>query len=475
MFGRQILDAPKFEERCINALPLPPKAGSTLWSNPVLTGIDLYSLRLVVYPTPNLCRLNYRLLEIIACGYLDRPMSQRAGDEVVYMLSTRSPEDVRKILKAAKVGNSPSLLTMGTSGMGKTFGVEFSLDQLPQVRRHSVYQGRTLNQLQVVWLYVKSSPPTATLKGLLLDILLQLDLVVGSQHYLNWLFSRASTDVLLINVALILHNHAVGCLVLDELQHLRVQGFKETESLLNFFVALMNFLHIPIVCIGTYAALDVFSGTLRDARRLSTAGNIDFCRYESTEKITRALQDYYLQYLPGLEKRPLTPEFHALIYDIWQGLHFLLPNLVQRCAVEAAYRGEDHVTDEVLKYYREVELKPISKALEALRSKNSTLIERFDDLMSPDAIRALYAHQKRLNDARQAPAAPGLDSTCTEIGRLFTSVAEFPHEDITDAEIAQQCAVTKLRFGNGDAYPTLKENSLIASQIAYGELMPTAK
>jgi hypothetical protein len=381
VIGKLVIEVPNFRKALTNALPLAPADGVQLCANPVLLALELSGLQEGAYPTPNLERLNGRIIEVFCLGYLPRnPLLQREAARKLYQLQTMEPQTLAQLVMSTPLGNAPSLLVIGGSGMGKTFGVKFILDQLPQVVRHRSYKGAPMNHVQVLYLYVQC-PPTGQLKALLLEILLQLDIVCGTRLHSQWLFKNASTDVLLINVAVILYTRGIGALVLDELQHLKARSFAESEVLMNFFVALMNFLNVPLICVGTYAAMNLLNTALRDGRRLCNSGTIDFEIYQRGSRIAQELQNYYFGFLPGQKHRPLTVQFHDERFNQYRGLHFLLPNMVQRCSIEAAYRGLSYVTEEVFTYYRNIELKPIDKALNALASGRAEDIEAFDDLL----------------------------------------------------------------------------------------------
>jgi len=471
VFGRQIVEAPEFVLVTTKALPLAPKLGSPVRANPILAALEMASLYDVVYPTPSLVRLFVRILEVLAMGYLKRsPLQPNVLAKTIFLLKNTPPKDLCKLVMMQGTGSPLSLSVVGASGMGKTFGVQHVLSYLTQVWRHRSYHGRPMNHLQVVWLNV-TCPPTGTLKGLLLSILLQLDFALGTSFYANWLLSRVSTDVLLINVALILYCHGVGVVVLDELQHLRVRGFHDTELMLNFFVALMNFLSMPLICVGTYSALNVLSTTMRDGRRLAGAGYIEFNRYEQHESVTRNVGKYYLNFLPGVDKRQAAA-LQGPVYDIYQGIHFLLPNLVHRVTAELSYRGMDHVTEDVLKYYQEVELKPIAGALEALRKKDVDAIEAYGDLLSPEVLKALRENQSRRDKQRESIGWGGSASAGPSPGSRTFTVDEFPCGHIKKKEIDSEVRRTLAMFGDGDLYPALKHAGLIATDVIRGRLLP---
>ena len=473
VFGRVVLDVPSFKTTLTNALPLAPVNGVQLLANPVLLAIELSGLQEGAYPTPNLERLFGRIIEVLCLGYLPRnPLLQTEFARKLYLLQTMEPMALAKLVMSTPLGNAPSLLVIGGSGMGKTFGVRYTLGKLPKVVRHRSYKGAPMNHVQVLYLYVQC-PPTGQLKALLLEILLQLDIVCGTRLHSQWLFKNASTDVLLINVAVILYTRGIGALVLDELQHLKARSFAESEVLMNFFVALMNFLNVPLICVGTYAAMNLLNTALRDGRRLCNSGTIDFEIYQRESRITRELQSYYFGFLPGQAHRPLTDEFHEERFNQYRGLHFLLPNMVQRCSIEASYRGLPYVTEDVFAYYRSVELKPIDKALRALASGRAEDIKAFDDLLSPEGIKALEAHQARQDAERRGePSTPGRSVGATPSSGLGYEVEEFPHVKFTAEEVTHQCRVTRHMFGNGDRYVGLRENGLLAKDIVRGRLVP---
>lgn len=469
--GDHILGVPEFTETVASQLPLAPKGGIQISSNSVLTALASSHVHRVIYPTPSLDRINARFLEVLSQGYLARnPFDRVGGNRVFYMLSTMEPGQLSQRVQSVDAGVPPSFVVMGTSGMGKTFATRFVLGRLPQAYQHREYRGRRLAVKQVIWLYV-SCPPTGSLKALLFEVLLALDLVLGTDYYRRWLNSRYSTDVLLINVALVLYTHNLGVLVLDELQHLKARGYAETESLLNFFVALMNFLSIPLVCIGTYASLNVLEGTLRNPRRLTGAGCIEMPRYERNDPVRAPLEDYYCGHLPMPKNPDEATALRGRIYDIYQGIHTLLPNLVQRTLAEMAYRRAPHLNDSILNYYQRVELRLLSKALDALRRRDADAALKFDDLVSDEVAQSWRAEQAKIDverARRSREKAESKGATLPKGSRTF-ELAEFPSGHITDADVAREVKRTRAIFGDGDLYAAFQHQGLLAEEILKGK------
>lgn len=70
------------------------------------------------------------------------------------------------------------------------------------------------------------------------------------------------------------NHHAIGLLVIDEIQHLSVNKSGGAEKMLNFFVTLVNTVGLPVVMVGTPKARFIFEGDLRSARRGAGFGSV---------------------------------------------------------------------------------------------------------------------------------------------------------------------------------------------------------
>jgi len=411
-----------------------------------------------------------RVLELQAIGCMQRnPLDIAKRNRAIHVMRTGSPEDVKEWAINSSTYNVPSFLITGGSGMGKTFSVQQVLSWLPPSIRHTKYRGQVINFVQITYLYV-DCPPTGTMKGLLLQILLAIDLEVGTSFYAKYLNANLNTDVLLVSVAIILLNHGVGLLVLDEVQHLDVQRFAGVQATLNFFVSLMNVLRIPMLFIGTYKVLDVLGLCVRDMRRAMGIGSIDFEVY--SEKETSILQNYYLRFLPGLHVRPITHELKQRIYKGILGFHFLQPNFVQRCASEMDFRKVDHLTDDIIDHYMNVEIRPLKPILDAYRSGNPEDIAKYDDLMSPTRIAALRNYQQRAAEEKEARGEAKTKTTrpasVGSFGVMGRTHPDFPKIDFSDEEIDAQCVLSRTIFGKGDVYPNLKSAGVIAEFVTEG-------
>ncbi len=72
---------------------------------------------------------------------------------------------------------------------------------------------------------------------------------------------------MLAQVALIMHNHGVGALIIDELQYLTAAKKELPERMLNYFVSMVNCLGVPVIRVGTNKAVQLLNKGLKHARR----------------------------------------------------------------------------------------------------------------------------------------------------------------------------------------------------------------
>ncbi|WP_217582127.1 ATP-binding protein, partial [Lysinibacillus sp. GbtcB16] len=68
--------------------------------------------------------------------------------------------------------------------------------------------------------------------------------------------------------------HAIGILIIDEIQHLNLSKSGGSDKMLNFFVTLVNTIGIPVVMVGTNKAISILQSEFRQARRGSGQGDM---------------------------------------------------------------------------------------------------------------------------------------------------------------------------------------------------------
>ena len=108
-----------------------------------------------------------------------------------------------------------SFALAGCSGIGKSKAIEKVLHQYPQCIQHT----EPFSLVQITWLKL-DCPHQGSPKQLCINFFSAVDRLVGT-NYFNWYGSRrASVDEMMVHMAHVANLHALGVLVIDEIQHL---------------------------------------------------------------------------------------------------------------------------------------------------------------------------------------------------------------------------------------------------------------
>jgi len=154
-------------------------------------------------------------------------------------------------------------LTLGTgivgpSGIGKTLAVNSTLKLYPQIVQHTEYRGKPFPFLQLSWLKL-DCPHAGSTKGLTHKFFYAVDEVLGTSYARLYVGGKTSADGMMPHIATVGALHSLGCLIIDEIQHLMAAKSGGRETMLNFFVEMANTMRIPIILIGTPKALEVLT------------------------------------------------------------------------------------------------------------------------------------------------------------------------------------------------------------------------
>jgi AAA domain len=231
------------------------------------------------------------------------------------------------------------LCIVGLGGVGKSTAVENILSLYPQVITHTSYKGQDLILKQLVWVKLQC-PSDASLKGLCINYLGEVDDILGSNYVRHYGVGRRTADELLLIMARVASNHFLGLIVFDEIQDLSEAKSGGATRMLNFFVQLENTLGIPFVLIGTPKAKALLSGEFRQARRISEQGDIYWRPMRETlEKEKSDAQDV------------IDPDWNVFVRAMWKYWYLSKPYTLP----------EDLLKDEVIQ-----ELYKVSKGITAL-------------------------------------------------------------------------------------------------------------
>src|SRR5690625_4454912 len=393
----------------IEALPLLQESveSAVLLKSPFKLGkSDLQSSRVVrahtvcripddyFQPTKLHVALSERISVMIRGGYVGR--NPKTGDwqkhlQNGYERVQKGELGAFRFEEAKSTAQSMSLI--GCSGSGKTTSLQRILATYPQVIYHP-----ELNLEQVVYLKVDCSH-NGSLKEICLNFFRALDRALGSNYERRYGLKRHGIETMLALMAQIANTHALGLLVIDEIQHLSRSRSGGSQEMLNFFVTMVNIIGVPVMLIGTPKAREIFEADLRSARRGAGFGAIFWDPIQQTQR-GKPNQEWIaftdnLWQLQLLQRKDLvlSDEIREVWYELSQGILDIVVKLFVLAQLRALALGSERITSGLLRAVYNEELKPVHPMLEALRSGSPEKIARYSDLVVPEIDKRLIQLQ----------------------------------------------------------------------------------
>ncbi|WP_417275895.1 AAA family ATPase [Castellaniella sp.] len=299
-----------------------------------------------------------------------------------------------------------SLAFIGCSGSGKTSSINRILATYPQLIYHKQH-----NFTQIVFLKI-DCPHDGSLKSLCHNFFREIDAVLATNYVRRYVEKRHSVETLIAVMAHIANTHAIGLLVIDEIQHLSVRNSGGAERMLNFFVTLVNEISVPVVMVGTPKARPIFELDLRSARRGAGFGSILWEPISKPAADEDALRTEWGAFTGRLWRyqwlTKAAPEMPDDIRDVWydlsQGIMDVVIKLFVLSQIRAVVTGIERITPALMEKVYQDELKPIHPMIDAIRSGDVMRIARYSDLTIPDVDKKilelgslLHSKQERLD------------------------------------------------------------------------------
>jgi len=302
-------------------------------------------------------------------------------------------------------GTTPvGIVLIGYGGGGKTVTLNrILLKRYPQVYVHSNYQGKNFSPNHIVWIKL-DCPEGGTRKDLIISLCLAIDALCGT-NYFETIADRGAANIfaMMPQIANVLVNHFVGCLVIDEFQNF--YGSTEGALTIKFLRRINNVLGIPLVFVGTPDASAVLAGQFSLTRRASAYGNAEW-RQLKRGKLPDAPGDWDVffaaassyDYNTGTMTEDVSPVLHKTTGGIPDlGIKVLI------AARKRAIRGNmgtgkvEDVDGKLIKRVVQEEFPWIKEAVDALNLGTPEALRRFHDL---------YFRNTREHGPKQQPETP---------------------------------------------------------------------
>ena len=158
------------------------------------------------------------------------------------------------------IGGADSLTIVGQSGIGKSSAIGQALALISG----GIIITMDNPPLKIIPCIQVQCPFDASPKGMLLEILRNVDMIIGTSYCERSKKSSATTDTLIGTVSQVCLNH-IGLLVIDEIQN--VYGRKNGILLVSMLIQLINSSGISVAMVGTEECVSFFKSSVQFARR----------------------------------------------------------------------------------------------------------------------------------------------------------------------------------------------------------------
>jgi len=350
----------------------------------------------LIVPMPDHFLLEQQLSRVIRNGYMHRnPLKAEwikqlnAGFEDLFIDDIDNPPVIR--------ANASGFAIIGPSGSGKTTSIESILGLYPQVIIHTKFNGTDFPHQQLVWLKLEC-PSDGSTKALCNAFFEAVDQILGTE-YLKKYGSGKSKEEMMPKMAHVAWLHGIGVLVIDELQRLNAAASGGVEKMMNFFTLLNNSIGVPVVLVGTAAALHIISDKFSQARRSSGQGDGIW-----SPMAHDATWDYFLEklwrYQLTNEPTKLTDELNVEMYIATCGIPDLavkLYMLMQWRVIGRPNKGtKESLTQKIIRQVAKDCFKFMQPALRQLKSGNIDDAKYLDDLLPSQGL--LAEHLKKAQE-----------------------------------------------------------------------------
>ncbi|EGQ7972256.1 AAA family ATPase [Vibrio parahaemolyticus] len=299
------------------------------------------------------------------------------------------------------------LSLIGCSGSGKSSTLDRILATYPQVIYHQQHNFFQLSYLKI------ECPNNGSQQSLCLNFFREVDKRLATNYENSHGLRGRGVPTLLALMSQVANERAIGVLVIDEIQRLKIRKAVGREQMLEFFVELVNTVGIPVILVGTPKARPLFEVELQSARRTTGIGSVywqPMPQYPENPNVksewvafTNKLWKY--QWLNRRDE-VLTDEIRDCWYDLSQGVLDIVVKLFVLAQLRAIASKLERITVNVLRSVYNDELKPVHPMLDAIRRGNPTLIAKYSDLRVEDIDKRLLSLHQKINQIPDEPELP---------------------------------------------------------------------
>lgn len=369
------------------------------------------------FPLPGHVMAADALHMMVRNGYIARnPADGGFGRAVLEAVERLEQDDLDLEFDGAVVGTVGSAATVGVPGMGKTTTYALASDLFPRVLRPAL--GRTVVQIPVIPV---QCPIDGSVKQFCRNFFKAVDRRLGWRRYRKE-FGKNSipAETMLLHVQHLCHLHAIGVLIVDEVQNLLSATGANAGALMKFYVTMTNTIGIPVQLVGTMSSTEFLQHGFHAARRADGVGSAVWDRASRGPEWDAWLEKVW-QFQWTASRTRLTDDLKAAVYRETQGVLDLavkLLMLVQMRLITAAEFTDapEVITVGAIEEAAAKHFNMVRPMIEAMREGKVDVLDRFRDISgfqaAIDASLASMAgltteeYRRRIEMERAAQEAP---------------------------------------------------------------------
>lgn len=394
--------------------------------------------------------LEQAVSRVIRAGYKAR--NPLRPDFIARLREPELPESVLSALRSDFPYRSSAngFAVFGYSGVGKSTAIERILLTYPQVIRHIAYEGHPLPYQQVVWLKL-DCPHDGSLRALCLTIFQAFDNALGTNYREKYSKGHKTIEDLILATRQLAWIHALGVLVIDEIQNYTQAKTGGPDNMLNYLVSLDNMLGVPVITVGTTKAIKNVTRQLRNARRATGQGDFFWDQFEFDDEWT-TLVKVLLKYQWVEEPQEFTEDFSKVLYEESAGITDIAVKLYMMAQYKAIFKG---VTLDIpfLKSIAQECLQLVRPMINALKSRQSVDLQKYEDLYVEwgDYAKNMFCR----SGASVNPE--DFDTTLADVGRI----TDFLVRGGIHFELAKKAAIDVMREAGDSSLPELNQQAFL--------------
>ena len=423
----------------------------------------IYRLLDCVIPFIKYADIEKKISILIRRGYISRRVMNREFNIIMNQNSKiMKKQGKNKYLEMKGVTNCasspfPGFALVGISGGGKSTVLRNILSLYPQCINHTQYNQERFLFRQLTYIMI-NCPHKGNLKGICKAFFTKVDEVLDTNYLDKYGKSRYNEDDMLSQMAHITQLHALGVLVIDEIQNL-ASSRNKGEDVLNFFVNLENRMHVTIIYCGTYKAIkQVLSSDFRQARRTSGMGEVYWNRMEK-DKYFRYFLEQMLRYQWLHHYTELNEELIDVMYELTMGITDRVVKLFMATQLEAILSKKKRITPQLIKKVANDYMKLTNPMISALKSGDPQEIGKYEDLYCVDYNDIRDSYEKKFANQEKIKA-----------------IYESKHKEIElkEQEIKNELVFTMLEIGLSESKSQKIANEIL-KEYGYNRELPILK